>query len=75
MLKTLGFNLPYILRVDSVEAPDSMCQDDSPFLVVEQVQPLHMFFTFNKIQKESLYDITNDTTGSSYNINLYMNNQ
>ena len=43
MLKTLGFNLPYMLKVESVEAPDSMCQDDSLFLVVEKVQPLHMF--------------------------------
>lgn len=45
MLKTWGFNLPYMLRVESVEAPNFMHQDDTPFLVVEQVQPLRMFFT------------------------------
>lgn len=34
---------------------DSLCQDDSLFLVIEQVQPLHMFFTSNKIQNERVF--------------------
>ncbi len=29
MLKTWGFNLPYMLRVESVEAPNFMYQDDT----------------------------------------------